>query len=232
MVYGDSLYGYDDKDSRRGRSRTRTSDPESNFMSFPPMVNSTGAWIVAPPRSCKRIGKYFLILVAAIISISFWLPLSEFHLGRIEEYTYPFCSLPESRIVELRDTLAEYKHRGEECNISSLDLHMPLGTVCPDRSSMLAAMSSGGRVGRDAPYLPRGCDMQWFDTWEVCDILGRYSQVVLVGDSMLRHVIGALNILIREDLGYGGVTDWNFSEEERYDRSRQVPSIRFVLPRF
>ncbi|OTA54649.1 hypothetical protein K449DRAFT_338435 [Hypoxylon sp. EC38] len=32
---------------------------------------------------------------------------------------------------------------------------------------------------------------------------------------MLRHVIGALNILIREDLGYGGVTDWNFSEDEK-----------------
>ncbi|XXH02668.1 cell cycle RNA binding protein whi3 [Hypoxylon texense] len=80
---------------------------------------------------------------------------------------------------------------------------------------MLTAMSSGGRIGRDAPYVPRGCDMRWFDTWEVCEILGRYSQVILVGDSMLRHVIGALNILIREDLGYGGVTDWNFSEEEK-----------------
>ncbi|KAI1494547.1 hypothetical protein F5X96DRAFT_616317 [Biscogniauxia mediterranea] len=32
---------------------------------------------------------------------------------------------------------------------------------------------------------------------------------------MLRHVMGALNVILREDLGYGGVTDWNFSEEER-----------------
>jgi hypothetical protein len=32
---------------------------------------------------------------------------------------------------------------------------------------------------------------------------------------MLRHVIGALNIIIREDLGYGGVTDWNFNDNER-----------------
>ncbi|KAI0172541.1 hypothetical protein GGR52DRAFT_572373 [Hypoxylon sp. FL1284] len=76
-------------------------------------------------------------------------------------------------------------------------------------------MSSGGRIGRDAPYAPRGCDMQWFTTWEACEILDRYAQVVLVGDSMLRHVIGALNVLIREDLGYGGVTDWNFSDEEK-----------------
>lgn len=59
--------------------------------------------------------------------------------------------------------------------------------------------------------------MQWFSTLEVCQILGRYSQVILVGDSMLRHVIGALNVLIREDLGYGGVTDWNFDENEKYE---------------
>ncbi|KAI0602764.1 hypothetical protein F4775DRAFT_535596 [Biscogniauxia sp. FL1348] len=32
---------------------------------------------------------------------------------------------------------------------------------------------------------------------------------------MLRHVMGALHVILREDLGYGGVTDWNFSEEER-----------------
>lgn len=80
---------------------------------------------------------------------------------------------------------------------------------------MLTAMSSGGRIGRDAPYIPRGCDMQWYTTEEVCEILGRFSQVILVGDSMLRHVIGALNIIIREDLGYGGVTDWNFDARER-----------------
>lgn len=78
---------------------------------------------------------------------------------------------------------------------------------------MLTAMSWGGRIGRDAPYIPRGCDMQWYTTEEVCKILGRFSQVILVGDSMLRHVIGALNIIVRENLGSGGVTDWNFTPE-------------------
>ncbi|KAI1864737.1 hypothetical protein JX265_008461 [Neoarthrinium moseri] len=78
-------------------------------------------------------------------------------------------------------------------------------------------MSSGGRVGRDSPYTARGCDMIWYTTKEVCEILGRFSQIMLVGDSMLRHIIGSLNILIREDLGYGAVTDWNFSEGEKRD---------------
>lgn len=57
--------------------------------------------------------------------------------------------------------------------------------------------------------------MRWFTSEEVCEILGRFDKVVLVGDSMLRHIIGSINILIRKDLGYGAVTDWNFSLQER-----------------
>ncbi|ORY67673.1 uncharacterized protein BCR38DRAFT_337046 [Pseudomassariella vexata] len=34
---------------------------------------------------------------------------------------------------------------------------------------------------------------------------------------MIRHIQGALGILLREDLGYGAVTDWNFHEPERRD---------------
>lgn len=81
---------------------------------------------------------------------------------------------------------------------------------------MITAMSSGGRIGNDAPYMPRGCDMRWFSTEEVCEILSRFEKVIVVGDSMMRHVIGSINVLIRKDLGYGAVTDWNFSPEERY----------------
>ena len=80
---------------------------------------------------------------------------------------------------------------------------------------MLQAMSSGGRIGNDAPYIPRYCDMRWFSTEEICEILGRFERIVLVGDSMLRHVIGSMNILVRKDLGYGAVTDWNFSPQEK-----------------
>lgn len=58
--------------------------------------------------------------------------------------------------------------------------------------------------------------MRWFSTEEVCEILGRFSKVIIVGDSMMRHIIGSLNVLMRKDLGYGAVTDWNFSPDERY----------------
>lgn len=82
---------------------------------------------------------------------------------------------------------------------------------------MVRAMSSGGRIGHDAPYMPRGCDMRWFSTEEICEILSRFEKVIILGDSMMRHVIGSINVLIRKDLGYGAVTDWNFSPEERQE---------------
>lgn len=121
------------------------------------------------------------------------------------------------------NTLANFRHQGPTCQISSLELYEARNQRCRTRTSMLEAMSTGGRVGRDAPYTAKGCDMIWYSTKEVCQILGRFSQVMLVGDSMLRHIIGALNVLIREDLGYGAVTDWNFSDEERSATDSIIP---------
>ncbi|KAL8952212.1 MAG: hypothetical protein Q9222_001867 [Ikaeria aurantiellina] len=120
------------------------------------------------------------------------------------------------RYPDMVDTFASYKYRNT-CNISSLDLHSPFAPLCHDRKSLLTAMSSGGRIGHDAPYMPRDCDMRWFSTEEICEILSRFEKVIVLGDSMMRHVIGSMNVLIRKDLGYGAVTDWNFSPEERYD---------------
>ncbi|KAL8906403.1 MAG: hypothetical protein Q9207_002064 [Kuettlingeria erythrocarpa] len=120
------------------------------------------------------------------------------------------------RYPDMVDTFASYKYRNT-CNISSLDLHSPFAPLCSERQSMIMAMSSGGRIGHDAPYMPRGCDMRWFSTEEICEILSRFEKVIILGDSMMRHVVGSINVLIRKDLGYGAVTDWNFSPEERRD---------------
>jgi hypothetical protein len=56
--------------------------------------------------------------------------------------------------------------------------------------------------------------MRWFTTEEICEIFSRFARVIVVGDSMMRHVVGALNVLLRKDLGYGAVTGWNFDEME------------------
>ncbi|KAH7037237.1 uncharacterized protein B0I36DRAFT_345385 [Microdochium trichocladiopsis] len=131
------------------------------------------------------------------------------------------------------NTFQDFKSHGVTCDVSSLELYESNSRPCQDRQSLLRALSSGGRIGKDAPYLPRGCGYLWYSTQEICEILDRFSQVVLVGDSMLRHVIGAINILIREDLGYGGVTDWNFNSVERYDIrgwAISVAIVRYPIP--
>lgn len=62
--------------------------------------------------------------------------------------------------------------------------------------------------------MPRDCDMRWYSTEEICGIISCFEKVIVVGDSMMRHVVGALNVLLRKDLGYGAVTGWNFDQEE------------------
>ncbi|KAI9642131.1 hypothetical protein NHQ30_008933 [Ciborinia camelliae] len=124
---------------------------------------------------------------------------------------------PESnpyRAPDSMDTFSSYKFRNS-CNVSSLDLHAPFGPLCSDRQSLLTAMGSGGRIGFDAPYMPRDCDFRWFSSEEICEIFGRFEKVLVIGDSMLRHVTGSFNIFLRKDLGYGAVTDWNFTPQER-----------------
>lgn len=119
------------------------------------------------------------------------------------------------RVADISDAFMNYKYRNHsQCNLSSLDLHHAFAPLCLTRQEFLAAFSGGGRIGFDAPFMPRDCDMRWFTTQEICEIFHRFEKVIVVGDSMMRHVVGALNVLLREDLGYGAVTDWNFSEQE------------------
>ncbi|KAK7203218.1 hypothetical protein BZA70DRAFT_291653 [Myxozyma melibiosi] len=121
---------------------------------------------------------------------------------------------PHARARDMIDAFAGYANR-DQCPVSSLQLHRPFEPLCRTKAELLTAMSDGGRIGMDAPYMPRGCDMRWFDRGEICEILSRYDKVLFVGDSMMRHAVGALHVLMREDLGFGGVTQWNFRLDEK-----------------
>lgn len=119
------------------------------------------------------------------------------------------------RAPDTIDTFLNYNYRNHtDCQISSLDLHSAFSPLCSSREGFLRAFSGGGRVGFNRPFIPLECDMRWFTTEEVCEILSRFEKVIVVGDSMMRHVVGALNVLLRKDLGYGAVTNWNFNDQE------------------
>lgn len=139
------------------------------------------------------------------------------HYSGQAQQSFPF-NPPEPvpyRTPDIVDTFINYKYRNDStCNISSLDLHIPFAPLCTTRLEFLSAFSGGGRIGFDSPYVPRNCDMRWFSTEEACRILSRFEKIVIVGDSMMRHVVGAMNVILRKDLGYGAVTDWNFNEQE------------------
>ena len=122
------------------------------------------------------------------------------------------------RYPDIIDTFANYSYRNHtSCRISSLDLHTPFSPLCPNRTALLEAISGGGRIGFESPFIPLGCDMRWYTTEEICSIFARFEKVIIVGDSMMRHVVGALNVLLRKDLGYGAVTNWNFQPDEFRD---------------
>ncbi|KAK9431640.1 hypothetical protein V1505DRAFT_368203 [Lipomyces doorenjongii] len=120
---------------------------------------------------------------------------------------------PADRPSDMIDTFAHFKSRGI-CKISALEIHRPFEPLCQTKDSVLHAMSGGGRIGFDAPYMPRGCDMRWYDRSEICGIVSRFDKILFIGDSMMRHIVGALHVLLREDLGYGAVTAWNFRQDE------------------
>lgn len=104
--------------------------------------------------------------------------------------------------------------RTPTCNFSTLDLHAPFSPLCSDKESLLEAMTGGGRVGIDAPYSTRGCDMRWFRTHELCAILSRFEEITVIGDSMLRNLAVAMNVLLRNDLVNGPRTTWQADPDE------------------
>jgi hypothetical protein len=170
----------------------------------------------------KRVGVVFMLLLVTLLvfrcqftAVDTCHIMDVYNSTAISQAVFQPPEPGRYRYADTIDTFQSYKFRGI-CNISSLDLHAAFSPLCLDRASMLAAMASGGRIGQDAPYMPRGCDMRWFTSEEICEILGRFDKVFLIGDSMLRHMIGSINVFIRKDLGYGAVTDWNFSVQERY----------------
>ncbi|KAI0439460.1 hypothetical protein F4803DRAFT_46690 [Xylaria telfairii] len=215
------MYRFKDKRPQRQSSHHHSSSETNSMALSPPPPPRRRIERLTIPRRLARLCVRLCCLLIAIGFIIVYFSPKIFSRSRNEvppieiRCDFPLNANPPSRPNEFSNAFAGYKHFGGKCNLSSLELHRPYDPICPNRASMLTAMSWGGRIGRDAPYIPRGCDMQWYTTEEVCEILGRFSQVILVGDSMLRHVIGALNIIVRENLGSGGVTDWNFDAREK-----------------
>jgi hypothetical protein len=167
-------------------------------------------------RSCRwfRIVKLQALAYTTFLGLVIYIVLSN-RFGSCHDRHLP--PKPASRLERSIDAFNSYAYRNHtSCNISSLDLHTPFEPSCNTRQEFLTSFTGGGRIGMNAPFQPRGCDMHWYSTEDICEIFSRFERVIVVGDSMMRHVVGALNVLLRKDLGYGAVTNWNFDQEELY----------------
>jgi hypothetical protein len=124
-----------------------------------------------------------------------------------------------------------------DCGISKSDIYLapwPVNTrvspFCKTRAMLLEALSSGGRYGWDEPYVgkgrrelmdtellltPIGCTYRWFSTAEICMILERFNSIVFVGDEIAQSIYAAFNILLREDLAFGGLQQWVMPDQDR-----------------
>jgi hypothetical protein len=57
-----------------------------------------------------------------------------------------------------------------------------------------------------------GCAYRWFSTPEICMILERYDALAFAGDDIARKIYGAFNVLLREDLEFGALREWEMDE--------------------
>ncbi|KAL9050140.1 MAG: hypothetical protein Q9162_006811 [Coniocarpon cinnabarinum] len=111
------------------------------------------------------------------------------------------------RLPDVINTFADFTQT-ENCTVNSLELHGPFAPLCETKEEVLEAMTTGGRLGFDAPFSPKGCDMRWFSADEICSILTRFERIFILGDSMMRNVAVALSVILRQDFVMGGRANW------------------------
>ncbi|KAI9741389.1 MAG: hypothetical protein M1834_003106 [Cirrosporium novae-zelandiae] len=149
-------------------------------------------------------------LLVTLHQLLFGLPSHE------NPYTIPLSPL------DVKDFFANFEgHR--DCGLVSSDIYIPpprptegvKSQYCPNRKTLLEALSGGGRHGFNTPFHPRGCHYRWYTTPEVCMILSRFSHIVFIGDDLMSQIYAGFNILLRENMALGAFKQWEMSEEER-----------------
>eukprot|EP00978_Attheya_sp_CCMP212_P030073 scaffold109422_cov43-Attheya_sp.AAC.2 len=104
-------------------------------------------------------------------------------------------------------------------------------TVCPDLSTTLRAIRNGKRRWVDRSleaipvheidwyktasyFVPDSCDVPALTSNEMCNIMSRWSDVALDGDSIGRHIRHGVLMGLREDLVLGGILTSKLSGED------------------
>ncbi|KAK9365267.1 hypothetical protein V1509DRAFT_661040 [Lipomyces kononenkoae] len=113
---------------------------------------------------------------------------------------------------------SEYVKNLDECTILSEDV-AAIGYTppCISKNALLDSLSNGGRIGLNAPYHSKGCEMWWYEARELCSVWAKYSKVIFVGDDVLGDVFAGMMALIRKDKLDGAVRRWRYNSKKNKD---------------
>lgn len=132
--------------------------------------------------------------------------------GRFQNSTQ-FCSTTAELLDSLRFGMRTAE--GDE-NFSSVLHHkhweeLGNGTAFYDAS---LAMES-----RPSLFRPHGCLYRWYSPSSACALLGRIGKLVLIGDSLTRHILAALKIILSGDYQRGALPV-HFGNHTLYEQCR------------
>ena len=101
---------------------------------------------------------------------------------------------------------------------------------CTNIEDLLGSLKAGVRVSHvstlsdvkvenatESWFVPKGCSFRWYTSHDVCNVMGRYSQLYVVGDSLMRHLHHGLFMLLRNDL-QSGAMPLQLNDVTEYDK--------------
>ena len=141
-------------------------------------------------------------------------------------YTQPMCNT-SSQLLQAMARGVRKPLPGHE--FAGTNLSEPAYAALPHNSTTWLSLYKANVEWSRSYFEPFQCAPRWLSADEVCAVLHKFSYVLFLGDSILRHISQGLFMLMTEDLQYGAIPrmsrqpglfdtcrcDGQFSEHER-----------------
>ena len=84
----------------------------------------------------------------------------------------------------------------------------PLPPRCNARARRASAHAhdcSLWKILHESVFHPKGCSIRQYTPESACDTFNKFTKVIIMGDSLSRHLMIALSIVFAQDLQYAGI---------------------------
>lgn len=191
------------------------------------MFRRSEAWADKASTTAKSAtGVPTLLVLLLKLSIAY-LTCGPLTRGQVEEFASAYLKAKACVVSNLvlgrDDAFTENDSKGARpWTINWLSyggVHPDSISFCNTTETLLASLQGGSRVHMSGPieddlemesaavtwFQPKDCSFRWYTSQQACQILGKFSQIYLVGDSIMRHVHHAVFMVLRDDLQYGSL---------------------------